>query len=142
MMELDVLRNYEVRRAISPAAATSDNTAWVSQIIDMQGFKACTFLLAIGSLVDANAEFAVLVEDGDDSGLSDNAAVADDFLHGTEADAAFSFDDDNKTRVIGYHGPKRYVRLTVTPSGNTGDAFLAALAMLTGGALKPVDANE
>ena len=126
----DLFNNIHPLRAISPAAATTDNTAWVSQIIDTKGFDSLTFLLLAGSLADADATFTVLVEDGDDSGLSDAAAVADDFLLGTEALAGFTFADDNETRKIGYVGPKRYVRLTVTPANNTGNAFVTAIALL------------
>jgi hypothetical protein len=141
-MNLDLLRNHEVRRAISPAAAVTDNTPFVSEIIDLKGAKACHFMVALGALADADTTLTVLVEDGDDASLSDNAAVADEFLFGTEALAAIDFADDNATRVIGYHGPKRYVRLTITPANNTGNIFLAALAVLSGQEQKPVDANS
>lgn len=126
----DLMNNIHVARAISPAAATTDNTAWVSQIIDTKGFDSLTFLINTGSLADADATFAVLIEDGDDSGLSDNAAVADKFLLGTEALAGFNYGDDNEVRKIGYIGPKRYVRMTITPSGNSGNAFVSAVAVL------------
>ena len=61
----------------SSVITVSDTTAIVSGIIDMQGFDALEFLIAAGTLVDADTTFAVLVEEGDDSGLSDAAAVAD-----------------------------------------------------------------
>ncbi len=125
----DLHNNIKVTRAISPAAATTDDTAWVSQIIDVRGYDSLEFAINIGSLADADATFAVLVEDGDDSGLSDAAAVADTALLGTEALAGFTFADDNETRRIGYLGDKRYVRLTITPSGNSGNAFASALAI-------------
>jgi len=127
-----------IRRAISPATQATDNdTAFVSQIIDTQGFESCLFAIAIGSLADSNATFAVLVEDGDDASLTDNAAVVDSQLIGTEALAGFQFDDDNEVRSIEYIGIKRYVRLTITPSGNTGAVFLAAVAILSGGRKQP-----
>lgn len=129
-MRSDLMNNIHPLRAISPAAATTDNTAWVSEIIDTAGYDSLTFLLITGSLADADATFTVLVEDGDNSALSDAAAVADSELIGTEALAGFTFAHDNKTRKIGYVGGKRYVRLTVTPANNTGNAFLAAIALL------------
>ena len=53
-------------------------------------------------------------------------AVDDAFLTGTETKASFQFDDDNEMRKIGYVGPKRYVRVTITPSGNnSGNIFIA-----------------
>jgi hypothetical protein len=132
----DLYNHIEVRRAISPVSEGGD-TAVVSQIIDRQGFDTLTFLIATGSLADANATFAVLVEDGNNSALSDNGAVADAQLLGTEALAGFQFDDDNEVRKIGYVGDKRYVRLTITPSGNSGAALVSAVAVLSQAATQP-----
>jgi hypothetical protein len=116
---------------IAPVAARTDNTAIVSAIIDTKGFNACTLMLVTGANTDANATFAVLVEDGNDPSLSDNAAVADEDLVGTEVLAGFTFSDDGECRKIGYVGNKRYVRMTVTPSGNdSGNIFIAGIAIL------------
>lgn len=116
---------------IVPVAARTDNTAIVSAIIDTLGFQACELVLVTGTNTDTNATFAVLVEDGDAANLSDAAAVADDYLVGTEALAAFNFADDNECRKIGYKGSKRYVRMTVTPTGNdSGNIFVSGVAIL------------
>lgn len=114
----------------TPKAAVTDDTAQVSAIIDTKGYESCTLTLVTGTLTDANATFTVLVEDGDDSNLTDAAAVADKFLVGTEALAGFTFAADGKCRKVGYVGDRRYVRVTVTPSGNTGDLYLAGIAYL------------
>ena len=127
-MMYDLHNSIKVSRAISPVN-TTDNTAMVSQIIDMQGYGSLEFLIATGSLADANATYTVLVEDGAISTLTDNVAVADEFLLGTEALAGFQFDDDNKVRKIGYQGNQRYVRLTITPASNTGDSYISAVAV-------------
>ena len=95
------------------------------------------FAIATGSIADADATFTVLVEDGDNSALSDAAAVADAELNGTEALAAFQFDDDNETRKIGYIGNKRYVRLTITPAANASAAVICAVAILGNASLQP-----
>ena len=126
----DLFNHVHPVRAISPVAAVTDNTAYVSEIIDRKGYESLTFLIATGSLADSDATFAVLLEEGDASNLSDAAAVADADLLGTEALAGFTFADDNETRKLGYVGNKRYVRLTITPSGNSGNVFLAAIALL------------
>jgi hypothetical protein len=116
---------------IAPIAARTDNTAIVSAIIDRKGYESLELGIVTGTNTDANATFAVLVEDGDDSGLSDNAAVDDTELLGTEALAGFTFADDVECRKIGYVGHKRYVRVTVTPSGNdSGNIFIAGIAIL------------
>ena len=123
---------------IVPVAARTDNTAVVSSIIDTAGFNSAEFVIVTGTNTDANATFAVLVEDGDASNLSDAAAVDDAFLVGTEAVAGFTFADDNECRKIGYKGLKRYVRVTVTPSGNdSGNIFLAGVAVLGHAASAP-----
>lgn len=122
----DLHNNIKASRGISPAAATTDNTAFVSQIIDTAHFGSCEFIGCFGSVADADVTFTVLVEDGNNSGLSDNAAVADEYLLGVEA-MSLQYDSDNKTFKIGYIGPKRYVRVTITPANNSGNIFLAGV---------------
>ncbi|MCV9965724.1 hypothetical protein OIU34_28030 [Pararhizobium sp. BT-229] len=116
---------------IAPIAARTDNTAIVSSIIDTLGYNAAEFVLVTGTNTDANATFAVTVDEGDNSALSDAAAVATSQLVGTLALASFTFADDVECRKIGYIGTKRYVRVTVTPSGNdSGNIFISGIAVL------------
>lgn len=133
----DLMNHVHPVRAFSPAAATTDNTAAVSQIIDTKGFGSTTFLLLFGTLTDADMTTTVLVEDGNDAALADAATVDPSQLLGTVALAAARFDDDNEPRKIGYIGDKRYVRVTVTPAANTGNFFLAMIALLGHPALQP-----
>ena len=131
MASYDIHNNLHFVPLIAPIAARTDNTAIVSAIIDTMGYEAVELVLVTGTNTDVNATFAVLVEDGDNSGLSDAAAVPDTFLIGTEAVAGFTFADDVECRKIGYVGIKRYLRLTVTPSGNdSGNIFIAGVAVL------------
>jgi hypothetical protein len=123
----DLHNNIHPRRGISPAAAVTDNTPFVSQINDAQGYQSVEFILLTGALADADATFTLLVEDGDAANLSDAAAVDDKFLLGTEALASPNFASDDKVFKIGYVGPKRYQRVTVTPAANTGNAFVAGV---------------
>lgn len=127
----DMMNNIHPVPLIAPIAARTDNTAIVSAIIDTLGYGSCTLILITGTETDANATFAFLIEDGDDSGLSDHAEVSSDYLLGTESLAGFTFADDVECRKIGYIGNHRYVRVTVTPSGNdSGNIFLAGVAIL------------
>jgi hypothetical protein len=105
----DLMNMIDVKRAISPASV-ADNTAQVSQIIDVAGYEALTFVIDLGSIADADATFAVTMEHGDDSALADTAVPAAADLIGTTTLAGFQFDSDNKLRKIGYKGTKRYVR--------------------------------
>ena len=130
-MMRDFHNNIELRAAIAPQNETG-TSAVVSSIIDLANYTGVEFLIATGSLADSDATFTVLVEDGDNSSLTDNASVADAYLLGTETGAAITFADDNEIRKIGYIGPKRYVRLTITPAANNGDAYLSAVAVLWG----------
>lgn len=118
------------RRLLSPVASAADNTPWVSQIIDRQGFDALELFILTGALPDADATFTVLVEHGNAANLSDAAAVPDEELVGTEAQASFIFSDDDKVKQIGYRGNKRYVRLTITPALNASASLYAAVAVL------------
>lgn len=128
----DLHNNIYPKRGLSPVAAGTDNTAYVSQIVDTLGFRSCEFIILIGANTDTNATFAVLFEDGDQENLSDAGAVADADLLGTEALAGFTAaDDDNKVKKIGYVGNKRYCRVTITPSGNdSGNIFIAGVWIL------------
>ena len=126
----DGMNNIHLVAVAAPAAAITDNTAIVGAIIDRKGFDSLTFALLTGTDADADATFTVLVEDGDDSGLSDAAAVDDIQLVGTEVLASYNYADDGEPRKIGYIGDKRYVR-------NTGNVFLSILAILGYPAIVP-----
>lgn len=125
----DMKNSIEVRPVLDPFTIT-DNTPYVGATIDSLGYESLTYAIATGTLADADATFAVLLEEGDESDMSDAAAVADADLLGTEAAAGFTFADDGETRTLGYVGNKRYTRLTITPSGNSGNAPVAAVAIL------------
>ncbi|WP_020471474.1 hypothetical protein [Zavarzinella formosa] len=125
----DLHNNLLVKRAISSTRVT-DNTAQVSQIIDRQGFESVEFVLNIGTVADADATIACLLEEGDNSALSDAGTVSATDTLGTQTAAGFQFDSDNQVRKIGYIGTKRYLRLTLTPANNTGNLDIGALALL------------
>jgi len=127
----DQLTSLHILSAISPVAARTDNTAVASAIIDRQGYESLTFGIAVGTNTDVDATFAVTMEHGDAANLSDTAAVAAIDVAGTLALAGWTFADDAESRKVGYVGHRRYVRITITPSGNdSGNIFLAALAIL------------
>lgn len=124
----DLLNNLDFKRGLAPVAATTDNTAYVSQILDMQGQNGALFAILTGNETDADATFTVLAEEGDNSALSDNTTVDPTDLNGTAALASFVFSDDNKVFKLGFRASgKRYKRVTITPANNTGNVFIAGV---------------
>jgi hypothetical protein len=126
----DSISRSDPKLALAPAVV-SDNTAQVGPIIDLQGADACAIFIAMGTIVDADATFAVTLEHGDAANLADTSAPATTDLVGTLALASFTFAEDLKTRKLGYIGGKRYIRLTITPSLNASAAPMAAIAVLS-----------
>ncbi|MEY5098714.1 MAG: hypothetical protein RJA36_1433 [Pseudomonadota bacterium] len=118
------------------AAAQTDNTALVSAIIDSQDLETFEFVIMTGTLADADATFAVTMDHGDAANLSDAAAAPTECLIGTLAAAGFTFAADSAIRKIGVvprkGAGKRYWRLTVTPSNNTGAAPIVILVVKKG----------
>ena len=123
---------------VAPQVAT-DDTPLVGDIIDRVDFDGLEFCIQSGTIADADATVAVLVEHGDDAALADAVEVPDVELLGTEADASLAASDDGVVKSIGYGGFKRYVRLTLTPTNNTGNLPISALAVLGYPKLAPVN---
>lgn len=136
----DLYNNINPVRVLSPAAAVTDNTAQVGQIVDRAGYESVTYIIAAGGLADADVTVAALLEHGDAANGSDMAAVPDALLLGTEAEAGLGADDDNELRKLGYVGHKRYTRLTLTPAGNSGNLFVSAVCVLGHPASAPTPA--
>lgn len=142
----DLLNLIQFKRGVSPFATAADNTAVVSQIIDRRGFDSAGFVIATGSLPDADATFTVLLEHGDVSNLSDAAAVDDAELISQdpssastpEVVAAFAFAADDNIRKIGYRGTKRYLRLTITPAANASASLICVIGVLGDAEFQPV----
>lgn len=127
MGQRDAHNNMEQKVALNLQNITSDTTT-VGNILDLANVEAIEFLITAGAITDG--AYAILLEDGNDSGLSDAAAVADAQLLGTEALAAFTATDDNKASRIGYLGNKRFVRMSIVSTGITSGGFFAVLAVL------------
>lgn len=128
----DLMNSIHPVVSIAPVVV-GDNTAAVGVAIDRSGYDSLTYLIATGTLADVDATFAVLLEHADDNGSGSPGAyeaVPDDQLVGTEALAGFTFAADVATRKLGYVGGKKWTRLTITPSGNSGAAPIAAIALL------------
>lgn len=141
-MRQDLHFNIDIRSVIDPVDHGTGDTPTVGAIIDTQNCRGVEYIIMTGSLADADATFTILLEEGDNSALSDNTAIADENLLGTEAGASFTFAADNTVIKIGAFGTKRYQRLTLTPANNTGAALIAAAAILHGLRGAPVSTQQ
>jgi hypothetical protein len=121
----DSLNQTKVTSAFNYAdrSASANGT----NIIDMQGFDACTFVLQVATVTTADASnyFTLTLQHGDDSALSDGATVtAATGLLGSNI-AIDATGDSNKVGMLGYSGGKRYVRMVATETGTAVAAFSA-----------------
>lgn len=117
--------HFNVKEVIAFNGATiSTDTTTVGNIIDTQFFEALEFIMQVNAR--SAGTVTPLIEDGDDSSLTDAAAVADDFLLGTEAGAAIAA--ANTSSRIGYVGKKRYVRLSFVSTG-TANLYASAVSV-------------
>jgi hypothetical protein len=117
----DLHNNLNAVRGISPAAIISANGTTTSQTIDVVEYGSVEFIFLAGAITDGT--FTVTLYEGDASNMSDEAAVADADLLGSEP--ALTSADANTVKRLGYIGSKRYVRAKVVQSGATTGGFLA-----------------
>jgi hypothetical protein len=137
----DFLHSVLAKRAISSTRVT-DNTAQVSQVIDMQGFESALFVINTGTIADTDTTIATLLEESDTNFSGQNTVADADMTSMTAGStpltaAGFQFDSDNQVRTLGYIGGKRYIRLTLTPSNNTGNMDVGAVCLQSRAGLRP-----
>jgi hypothetical protein len=123
----DLYSNLKVIGAT--VSAPTDNTAVASPIVDTRDYQSVLFLVATGTLADADATFAAVMEESENSNMSSSNAVADEDMIGLEADITLDFADDNFEGKIGYIGNERFVQLTITPSANASAAPITIVAV-------------
>lgn len=129
-MKRDLMNNIQPVVAIAPVVATN-GSALVSAAIDVRHYKSVTFVIALGTLADTNATWAVTVKEGSTDTQGDHTAVADKDLIGTEVLAGFTFADDGECRKIGYKGSEDYVSIEIDDVvANTGNAPICVIAIL------------
>jgi len=138
MIPQDLHTTLQFQNVLAPAANNDQGTtALGTSIVDMQDKMGLEFVILLGTLSDANATYAVEVTHGDavdsesaPTSITDSAPVPDAELLGTESDAGFTFAADSGLRKIGYAGTKRWVKLTITPTGaDDGDTPIAVAAV-------------
>ena len=131
--------DYDLKSSISTDVglnfgSIATNTTTVGNIIDSKGFASLTYSLVTGTVTDG--DYALIIEDGDDSALSDAAVVSVTSLVG----ALPAFDDnadDNKALSVGYIGKKRYVRASLVSTNTASGAVIGVVAIKGHAITKP-----
>lgn len=124
MSEFDLHSNIDDRVALNLQDITTGTV--VGAIIDTSGFESIEFVVQSGAINDGT--YALLIEGGDDAGLSDAAAVSSDETLGSLT--GFISTDDNTTIRVGSIGKKRYQRLSIVAESSTGTNEFSAIAIL------------
>lgn len=121
-MQRDMHNNVDERVALNFQTIASDTTT-AGVIIDTAGYESLEFVMQTGTVTAGDV--TPLLQDGDDSGLSDVAAVATDFRLGS----LVTLDAANGITRVGYVGKKRYVRLSAV-TDNSANLQVGSIAVL------------
>jgi hypothetical protein len=124
-MQRDMHNNVDDRVALNIQAISTDTTT-AGAIIDTAGYESIEFIIQSATLTDGT--YTAVLQDGDDSGLSDAANVASDFVLGTLP--VFALTEDNVTKRVGAVPKKRYIRLSLTSASTSSGGTLGAVAVL------------
>lgn len=126
MSEYDLHSRVKQAVALDSQDITTDTTT-VGNIIDTSGFESLEFIIQSGVITDG--AYALLLEQGDDSGLSDAAAVPAANILGVLT--GFVLTDDNAAKRVGSIGKKRYQRLSIVSTAtSTGATKFSSVAVL------------
>lgn len=123
-MEYDLHNNVNAAVAVVEQAIVADATV-VGEIIDTKGFDSLEFIAQVGTITTGSLAF--VLEEGDDSGLSDAAAVPAAEILGDLV--GFVVTDDDAVKRVGSIGKKRYQRLTLEGTGTSVINFVSAIAV-------------
>jgi len=124
-MEFDLHTTIDDRVALTSQTIATDTTT-AGAIIDTAGFESLEYIVQSGTITDG--AYALLLEEGDDSGLSDAAAVSADDTLG--ALTGFTATDDDATIRVGSIGKKRYQRLSIVSTSTTSGGVFSGIAVL------------
>lgn len=123
----DLMSEIKVVPAIA-AATVTNNTPPTEIEVDRLGYESLTFAVLLGTLADTDATFVATLTDSNTSGSGYAAVDSDYVVYGSET--TWDYSADGVCKKIGYIGKKRYVKLTITPTNNSGNAPIAAIAIL------------
>lgn len=125
-MEYDLHSNVKQVVALDSQDITTDTTT-VGNIIDTVGFESLEYVIQSGTITDGT--YTLILEEGDDSGLSDAAVVPAAEVLGVLT--GFVAADDDAAKRVGSIGKKRYQRLSIlSATTTTGATKMSSVAVL------------
>lgn len=140
----DLHNKIKVVVGLVPQASTGATSAIVGPIIDTAGYDSVEFGILAGALYE-DSTWTPSLEYGDDSGLSDTAAIPTAELIGTIAGATITesvVEQGGVAKKIGYLArtlpQKRYIRLTMTAAAGGATSYLGAVCVLSNARTQPV----
>ncbi|TDB88348.1 hypothetical protein E1264_11745 [Actinomadura sp. KC216] len=126
-MRRTTYNNVRAAQALAPSTARTDgavNGATIDRFVNDVYYRSVTFVINAGTVTDGT--HTVAVEDSDNGSVWGAAAAAD--VQGTAP--AVGTANDERAHEVGYVGPKRYVRITLTTAGATTGGLIDAVAIL------------
>lgn len=130
-MRSDIKNHLDVAVSLAPASRTAaaDGTG-----VDLANFDAAMVIINAGASGGTTPSFTFEVQDSDDN--STFAAVDSDYLDGTEPVVTGS--NDETVYTLGYHGIKRYLRVTIEAATGTSPTLVCSAVVVRGhGRVKP-----
>lgn len=125
MARYDIEKLAVVVIALAPVSIATDTTT-VGLTVDLAGFEGCKVAVATGVLTDG--DYAVAIYEGEESDMSDEAAVAAADRVGDLP--VFADDtDDAQVQQFGYTGKMRYIRIKVVSTSTTNGALITAVVV-------------
>lgn len=135
MTVFDLHSNVEFVSAVPPQTVTSGGGAVVSGDLDLAGFLSAEVMVLFGSIVEmpGGGSLSLRVEHAEDDGSGapgPYSDVADPDVIGATGVAGVvvaTATDDAERVQIGYRGGRRFLRVTLSPSGLTTGGPMGAL---------------
>lgn len=130
-MRGDIKNHLDTAQSLLPASRTGTVNGTG---VDLANWDAAMVVINCGASGGTTPSFTFEVQDSSDN--STFAAVADDYLDGTEP--VITGSNDDAVYAIGYHGTKRYLRVAITAASGTTPTLLCAASVVRGkGRVKP-----
>lgn len=122
--QADLHHDIDAVNAFDLQTIATDTTT-SGEIIDMKGKLNIDFVIRSGVLTDG--DYTAILQDGNDSGLSDAAIVPAANLLGSLP--VFQLTDDQTVKRVGFFKRKRFCRLQILSDNTTSGGLLSAVAV-------------